>query len=244
MIHFIIPVRSRKVSKDWERVKKLCEGTLRSVYNQTSREYSVQVVCHEPPVDETNDRVTVRRVDFGIPSDKKQMMADKKKKVQVGAAEAPKEPGDYVMIVDADDRINKHLVSYVASSTTGDILFIERGYVWPYRRTCWFRWGGFLETCGSSHIIRYDGSNMPNGVGDDGEYAITTPLGEIETFSGEKGLERERVPFEGACYVTGVEDNWSGVSFTEYLHKKRFVRKVIGFRFLTSSVRDMFAIRN
>jgi hypothetical protein len=242
MIHFIIPVRSRKVSKDWERVKKLCQGTLRSVYNQTNPEYCVQVVCHEPPVEDANNRVTVRSVGFGVPSDKQQMMIDKKKKVQLGAAEAPKEPGDYVMILDADDRVDRRLVEHVSEREGVDVWVIEEGYVWPYRRRFCFQWSNFHGMCGSSHLIRYDGENMPSGKDDSDDYVLMTPHGEVKAKAVKRGLRVKPIPFGAGCYVTDVEENHSGVSMTEYMHKGRFLKKLIGFRFLTSSIRDSFAI--
>jgi hypothetical protein len=242
MVHFIIPVRSRRVAKDWNNVRDLCAGTLRSVYNQTSQKHSVQLVCHEPPVEEVGDRVNVESVRFGVPSNKREMMVDKKKKVRIGAAQASKEPGDYVMILDADDRVDRRLVEYVHRQEDADVWVIHKGYVWPYGRRFCFKWDNFHGLCGSSHLIRYDGGNMPTGREDEEDYTLMTPHGKIKKKAERRGLRVESIPFEAGCYVTDVGENHSGISMVGYMHKGRFLKKVMGFRFLTSSIRESFAI--
>lgn len=242
MIHFIIPVRSSKVAKNWSKVRQLCAGTLQSAYNQTSQDYSVQLVCHEPPVEEVNDRVNIESVDFKIPSDKREMMIDKKRKVRVGAAQAPKRLGDYVMILDADDRVDRRLVEYVSSQKIADVWFIDKGYVWPYGRRFCFKWSKFHELCGSSHLIRYDGGNMPKGRDDEEDYTLMTPHGKVKKKAEQRGLRVNPIPFEAGCYITDVEENHSGISMIEYMHKGRFLKKLMRFRFLTSSIKESFAI--
>jgi hypothetical protein len=242
MVHFLIPVRSRRVAKDWNSVRSLCAGTLRSVYNQTSKKYSVQLVCHEPPVEEVGDRVNVESVRLGVPSNKREMMIDKKKKVRIGAAQASKGPGDYVMILDADDRVDRRLVEYVHRQEDTDVWVIHKGYVWPYGRRFCFKWDNFHGLCGSSHLIRYDGRNMPKDKDDEGDYTLMTPHGKIKKKAERRGLRVSSIPFEAGCYLTDVEENHSGISMVGYMHKGRFLRKVMGFRFLTSSIRKSFAI--
>jgi hypothetical protein len=244
MVHFIVPLRSPKVAKDWTKTKKLCKGAISSIEQQTSKEYSIQLVCHTAPEGFGSFKnINIVEVDFKVPSTKREMMEDKIKKVKRGSHDAQKEIGDYVMVLDADDRISNELVEYVVGEGA-DVLYIERGYVWPHGRRFCFKWSKFNRLCGSSNLVRYNGNNMPSSISGDGRYLVCQPHGEVRESAEKRGLRVKKIPFAAACYITDTEDNHSGISFVDYMHKKRFLKKVIGFRPLTSSIRSTFAISN
>jgi hypothetical protein len=49
MLAFVVPLKSRRVSKSWEYVSRLCERAVRSLCAQTSPNFKVVVVHHESP---------------------------------------------------------------------------------------------------------------------------------------------------------------------------------------------------
>lgn len=51
MIYFLIPLRSKESSNNWERVVSNFNRTLDSCFNQTNDDFKVVVVCHQitPP---------------------------------------------------------------------------------------------------------------------------------------------------------------------------------------------------
>lgn len=95
MIYFIIPLRSRAASKNWEAVSQTFKQTLDSCYNQTSSEFSIKVICHDiPSLDRVyDDRVEFIQVDTIPPnvSDIQGMMRDKEYKMYIGLQEAGRE---------------------------------------------------------------------------------------------------------------------------------------------------------
>ena len=70
MLCFIIALKSKKVSNNWETVSKLFETSLRSAYQQIDSDFKIIVVCHEMPQLQYsyNNRVEFINVDFPPPS--------------------------------------------------------------------------------------------------------------------------------------------------------------------------------
>lgn len=79
MIYFVIPLRSKAASKNWESVTRNFNRTLESCYHQTSNEFKIFVACHEiPTLDEKYDgRVSFIQVNIPAPNNFKEMMFDK-----------------------------------------------------------------------------------------------------------------------------------------------------------------------
>lgn len=242
-VHFIVPFRSPEVTKDWETTKDLLSGTLQALENQSSSRYTIQLVAHVvPECVHQYSNLNVIKVDYPIPTTKKEMMVDKGRKVRTGTGAAPKGEGDFFMVLDADDRVHYRLVQHVVQDDYSDLIYIEKGYIWPYGRHFCLKWPNFYEACGSSHLVRYDGSNIPNGVEDAKDYVFTSSHTNTKKIAERKGLNVTPLSFPGCTYITDVSDNHSGISMTKYLHKKRFLKKVFRLRPLTPSIRKSFAI--
>ncbi len=79
MLVFIIPLKSAKVSSDWQRVSALFENCVKSACNQTSNKFYVIVVCHEKPITSfQHPNLCYVQVDFPPPSmDMLQFLHDK-----------------------------------------------------------------------------------------------------------------------------------------------------------------------
>src|SRR5690242_5150281 len=115
MLRFIVPLQSPKASDKWKRVSELCNITLRSIANQTSKAFEVLLVCNEPPDGYQDlDRVIVFRCGLPVPeSNYDARMADKWKKVRAGLAYYRGRGDAFYMVVDADDRVNRSLAAFV-----------------------------------------------------------------------------------------------------------------------------------
>lgn len=168
MLAFIVPVKSKKVTADWELFSQLVERTLRSLTNQTSDEYLVIVVCHErPALHFEHPKVIFHSVEFDPPiinsenyqyrSDLRE--ADKSRKI----LEALKFPmvadSDFVMVVDSDDMISNKIAGFVASYKTSSISgwFSDSGYLYfEGAKVIWKLKKGFNQRCGTCQIFRSD----------------------------------------------------------------------------------------
>ncbi|MCM0594226.2 MAG: glycosyltransferase family A protein [Gloeotrichia echinulata DEX184] len=125
MLCFIIALKSKMVSNNWERVSKIFEASLRSAYQQIDPDFKIIVICHETPQlqGDYDERVEFINVDF--PPQSKLVteltMKDKWHKLQIGMVRAGALNTDFIMVMDADDLVNNKLSQYANSnkSTNG-----------------------------------------------------------------------------------------------------------------------------
>lgn len=256
MIHFVVPLRSPEVSSNWEQVSTLCNGTLRSLCNQTSDAFRIYLVCHTPPVRQVqHPNITTIQVNFDIPGTREEMLVDKYKKikrglVQIKASGSKSLPsGRYpVMIVDADDRVHRDVADWVDSHPEGYGWYFPKGYIYPYGQPFLFTdtilGSQFHKTCGTSAIVYCEGDDLPDTMKDDRKKLIMLRCGHniITDCMEERRTPLKPLPFPGACYVTDTGDNWSGVSWLRWKGKKKFLRQVISIRPLVSYYRKRFSL--
>lgn len=87
MIYFLIPLRSKAASKNWEEVSRVFNRTLASVYNQTDPDFRIFVACHDiPSLEKTYDaRVEFIQAETPVPTTPHEMMLDKGYKISLMA---------------------------------------------------------------------------------------------------------------------------------------------------------------
>lgn len=168
MLAFIVPVKSKKVTADWEIFSQLVERTLRSITNQTSDEYFVVVVCHErPELLFEHPKVIFQSVEFDPPpvhSGNYQYRcdlreADKSQKIMEALKIPSVADSDFVMVVDSDDMISNKIAGFVASHKTSFISgwFADSGYLYfEGEKVIWKLKKGFNQRCGTCQIIKPD----------------------------------------------------------------------------------------
>lgn len=238
MVHFIMPLRSPKVANDWDVVSKLCIKSIQSIKRQTDKSYRIHLVCNDLPHNiEITNKMRVTKKDFKIPKTKDDMMSDKGEKKKVAISTANLSIGDTVIVLDPDDRVDKSLVKYLENEAKSDVCVIKNGHVWPHNKNYIFRWSNL-----SILTFRYDGENMPRHDSDNNDYLIMRSHIEAKKIAKNSSMSTEEVPFPAYCYVTDTSDNHSGISFTSFLHKKRFLKKIIGFRFLNNKHKNKYGI--
>lgn len=166
MLTFIVPVKSKKVTKSWEYFSKLFRRTLSSICNQTSQEFRVVVVCHEKPdTNFSHPKVEFIYVDFDAPNlaeappEKHNGMReeDKSKKILKGLEYIKKYHQDYVMVADADDYISNKIVAYVEENKAKGYAgwYFDKGYL--YREGDKFislNKRNFNSLCGTCIIVK------------------------------------------------------------------------------------------
>lgn len=213
MLVFIIPLKSAKVSKSWDRVSRLLERTLQSLYNQTSSNFQVVIVCHErPTLARKYPNLEYVEVDLPIPDihDVNDKMTDQARKFWVGLHSARQFKSSHTMFVDADDCVNRNLVSFVNDHADCNGWFLSQGYEY-IDGTSWIklRKNKFEQFCGTCNIVRTDILN---------DYIADTKLSDIQDHSflqhttlpyklKAQGVELQPLPFPGAIYITNNSEN-------------------------------------
>jgi hypothetical protein len=246
---FVLALKSKAIAQDWQRVSQLFEATLRSAYQQTDADFQIIAVCHEiPTLTATYDqRLELIQVDFPPPpdsTDRQLTMQDKWNKIAVGLVRAGALNSDFVMIMDADDLVSRHLAAYANTHKAENGWIFTHGYRYQYGS----RWISVDDrfNCGTNAIvngrlIRFPTSVDPKEIAKcvvltHGHTAIAHHLAALNT-------PLRPLPFAGAVYVCAHGDNWTDFSDRHSWHGIRYaLGRLRRLRPLTRRLRQDFAM--
>lgn len=220
MLAFIIPLKSAKVSADWEKTSALFERCLKSTCSQSSNQFKTIVVCNElPKVHFHHENIDYVKVNF-LPPEKEsnpitRADTDKGRRILKGILHAQKYSPTHVMSVDADDCVSSKLANFVLmNSQDSDSWYFNTG--WKYREgehSIYFKRSGFYTMSGTSNIInnRYiDLPEKPEFNRGYGYYKFYIDHQKIKDKIQNQGFSMKALPFPGAVYVLSTGDNISG----------------------------------
>lgn len=264
-IGFIIPLKSKTVSKNWELEVALLNRTLQSVCNQTNQNFKVYVVYNQLPnitfkhpninyiefpykyvtIDEITDYDSFGK-QYYHPAFAVGIM-DKIRKVAYGCKHAKNDTCKYLMVVDSDDLIANNIVSFVQSQVINNApgWFINKGYIFKEGSSLMVRQPKNMQLLnGSTHIIRSDFYVVPNFDNlDMWPYSFFEAHGyladRIKQFYNEQILP---LPFYAVVYVVH-RNNWSGIgSLAKIDTIKKMVKQLLYFQWLSTSLKKQFGI--
>ena len=248
MLIFIMALQSPYASKDWSRVSKLCERTLRSVCAQSNAAFKVFLVCNSRPLTEfTHPALTVIEQDFPLPEEtSRSRMEDKWRKLKTGLLAARQDKPAFVMMMDADDCVHCDLADYVARNSGSVGWTFDQGYVhdegssWIHKRS------NFSDHCGSSAIIRLDPSDYPRSMSEssDNYFILANGHSTIKHFMISRGTPLHNLPFPGAVWMTNTGENDSGTRIAGWQGFGRIVERLRTARPLTNDLKSTFGIYN
>jgi hypothetical protein len=243
MLVFVIPLKSVKFSKSWERVCALFERTVKSVCNQTYSDFRVIVVCNEKPSIEF-DHPNLEYIQVDYPEAKESelintKLTDRGRKVLRGLIEAKKFNPSHAMAVDADDCISKKIAEFVKGNPSEPGWFVDKGYKYiEGKKTIYVKRNNFYRMCGSCNIIRYDLNNLPENPEYNrgyGYYKLWIDHEKVKPFMEQQGTPLSVLPFPGAIYILGTGDNIYGDT-------SRFSFPFFNRKLLSQSIRDEFGL--
>jgi hypothetical protein len=262
MLVFIIPIKSKKLSQSWKTVSVLFERCVKSICNQTVKDFQVIVVCNEKPeIEFTHPQITYIERDFPmINTDWKTKELDRTRKIVTGLIHAQKLKPSHIMFVDADDCVSNRLAEFVARNSQFNGWYLKKGYMYQDgNKSMQIMRKGFHNYCGTSNIIRYDLFNLPENFdeseclkerADDNEYIkhifdCYRHRDIIKTLT-HKGAEIEPLNFPGGVYIRNKENIYFGVDDQgrKISLKSRLLRMkaVLDSRWLTKSLRNEFGL--
>lgn len=251
---FIIPIKSSRVSKSWSLVSKLFERSIKSICNQTSDRFRVIVICQEKPeINFYHPYITYIQVDFPLPKQQLQDLAlqekvdwrgieacskeiDKGRKILTGLAYAEQFAPSHIMIVDADDCINKNIAKFVVENSNCNGWYLKKGYLYHEQsKFMHIKFKDFNQTCGSSTIVKY---KLINLMFDHYEY-------KHQKVVLANGIDLKPLPFMGCIYSVGNKENFfQTIERQNKIYKKHgillTIKNVFRYRFLTESIRNDF----
>lgn len=219
MLTFIIPLKSAKVAKDWNRTSALFERCLKSTCNQTSDAFRTVVVCNElPEITFRHNHVSYVTVDF-LPPEKEthhiaRGLTDKGRRVLKGIMYAQQFSPTHVMVVDADDCVSNRLASFVSQHPDQNGWYLNSG--WKYQEGdshVYIKYRQFYTMSGTANIVHVKHLDLPEHPEYNrgyGYYKFYIDHQKTKRFMAERHAPMQPLPFPGAVYILATGDNMSG----------------------------------
>ncbi len=243
MLGFVIPLKSRQVSRDWRHVSRLLERTLRSVCAQTHPGFHVVVACHEiPELDFRHPQIDFLPVGCDPPGlDVKARRRDKSLKLYQGLQRIRESDPTHVMVVDAADLVSRRLASHVTDHPGANGWFFRSGYICAsgmpalhVERRRFHHW------CGSGHILKVENIELPDAA----ERRWRLAHRWVVIRQRARGTPLRPLPFPGAIYNVSHGENlndWAPILWPKnpFLH---LTRRLLYHRQTTPEIRDEFGL--
>ncbi len=168
MLVFVIPLRNPETAQSWERCNALCQQTVRSALAQTDSNVRVIVTCKDFTPDGDDDRLIVLRQPFPTPARTwEDQHRDKYRKIAHALVTARRFAPCYVMKLDADDLVSRHLSAAVHAAGHQPGYYLPLGYLWSEGSRVVRPVDNFHHYCGSSNVIWCQANDLPSSVDDD-----------------------------------------------------------------------------
>ena len=264
MIGFIVPITPKKYSKDWHFANLMLERTVKSICNQTSRNFKLIIVYNDKPKIEFIDpnihyvpyscpEITISQIeDFDFMSqwftvEFAERMMDKSRKITVGCQVAKELGCNYLMAIDSDDMISNKIAQYVNENADSKVAGwrVSNGYLYNEGSYFVVKNNQIWAMNGSTHIIRADLVPIPDFSTDFKllsynlfqQHAYTCQR--IQDWNAEKLME---LPFSGTVYLIHP-NNYSQVDKILSANRIKKLIKLLWYgAFLTKRIKEEFAI--
>jgi hypothetical protein len=213
---FCIPVLPKAKASNWDDVVALFNGTLRSLQNQTSKDFSVVVGCHDrPELHGAYDfPVTFLQARWPVLPPEAGPYKDKGWKRELLAAEVKRRGGGYFMMLDADDLLHRDFVAHVLREKAPHGYIVEEGYGLDHRNRSVAEIPGawpkpFHFYCGSCAVLALGPEELPEGVRrtPDGIFSRLKSHVHWKQVMLDAGRPLAPFPFRAAAYVLNHGEN-------------------------------------
>lgn len=212
-IYFGMPLKSRAVAKDWNRVSMVLDNTLRSIFAQTMPDIEVLIACHEQPVTSFDAHPGLHKlvIEDAPPDshDNEGQGRDKQVKIRRLIEEVCRRGGGYLVLMDADDLVSCRLAEFIHTTNNRRGYTIRSGYILNLGRRHFQYVDNFARHCGSCavfYLTPEDLAFVPGGMAQG--IFLTTHFG-YEAISKKLGRPMDAVPFPAMMYIRHHGENLS-----------------------------------
>jgi hypothetical protein len=263
MIGFVVPVKPKNVSKDWDYDNLLLERTARSICAQTDDHFRLVIVYNDLPdiiynhpniifahypfpfvgVDEIEDLDYVLKYHSREYAEK---MMDKGKKIHFGCKKAIEAGCDYMMGIDSDDLISNKIAAFVHKHAANNKAGwrIKKGFIYEEDTNILIKKYDIQNINGGTHIIRKDLITIPDFTSNlFWNYNLFEAHGytyfRIRDFHNEL---LEDYPSFGMIYIVH-KNNYSNIlELTKAITLKNIVKKILRGKFLSGNIRREYQL--
>ena len=270
MLIFVIPLKAKGASSDWEGCVVRFKQTVQSCYQQTNPNFRILISCDEKiDLGFEDDRIEfLVSDDIPLPKSWEEKVRNKSWKQLVAAVRIKeilrkqKDPkhGIYVMPVDADDLVSSRLAQYAEDHPNENGFVSKYGYVWHEGQMYVQRYKDMHRYCGSCNVIKMYLEDLPDMIpvetercydpvvcrGLNSRYIIRKDHGKVVDIYAAKGKSFLICPFVTTIYRLSTGDNISSevVTVGKGIHLGVWLRKINPFDkcFLGKAIRKDFGI--
>lgn len=269
MIQFaiIIPFRPKAESVDWEKECLLLQQTILSLLQQTYRGIHLYVIHNETPLFQVADErvryevfpyghqryheMPNNEVLLGLFRSEKLVVRrwDKARKLCYGSLLAKDGKADYIMAMDADDRLSKYFFERLSQSADGERCagwYMHSGYLYKEGSNYLVRIPKLMRLFnGSTHVLHKSIVRIPDFSSVDWQdYNLFTDHGWIkDRVKKEYGAELQMVTYPALIYVVHGS-NISQVNGEFGFSFRKLVKRLLRSVRLTSLLREEFFLRS
>jgi len=253
MFYFLIPLRSKESSKDWNIISKLFNNTITSVCNQIDPDFKIIIAYHDlPEIDNVcKKHLELIKVPYPSPENYDQQMLDKYYKKRFMMERVRAYGGGYVMFMDADDLISNRITEYINKDDNRQGYYINKGYEYNLDTSTLKIAPKFHKLCGSSYIIYYRKDELPHKAeflgysfkNDDREkkYLFDYSHNIWNSLACKQSKYLKPIPFKGAIYVINTGDNHSQLT-GNVSNKRKIFRKLTLGRNVNQKIGQEFSL--
>jgi len=261
MIGFVVPIKPKAVSKNWDYDNLLLERTVKSICAQTDQDFKLIIVYNDQPkINFSHPNLInihypfppvaaneIEDLDYVLKYYKKEYaekMLDKGKKIYYGCKIAIEAGCNYLMGIDSDDLISNKLAEFVnkyaKSNKPG--WRIKKGFIYEENARLLVKKLDIQNINGSTHIIRKDLVTIPDFSSNlFWNYNLFEAHG--YTYDRIKDFHNELLedyPFFGMIYIVH-KNNYSNIlKLTQKISLKNIVKKILRGKFLSNSIRKEY----
>ena len=264
IVTFIIPFASRAFAKDWFLSCIHLKQTILSLLNSADSRLAIVVVGNNHPGNSfpSDDRVhfitTPLCGQLAKQRDTTTMAKDQISKMEIGWEYVKKHlPSRYVMRMDSDDLLSRHVVGFLATES-GPGYRISDGWIWNDGESLFIeKTEKFDVLCGSSNIFRFDVAEKKFNLQDvcspipDYMLAVRTNMNfslisnRFHQYAGNAmallNMDIAQVPFKAAVYRVG-NVNSEMQRMVKFHSCRQFLGRIRKLRIISQSLKKEFAL--
>jgi hypothetical protein len=235
---FLIPLKGRLLSRNWDNVVAKLRETVRSLMAQSEPAFRVVIACQDEPDIGVRGDARFEWLRTDVEQDPTAYHGDKRAKILAMGTMLRKAGGDdfYGMLLDGDDLVHKDMVKHVLAGDNRNGYVLYTGYIYDYQSA---RMNivqppsrQFYHICGSSCAAYYTADDLKRAPDAKASYfALVTQQSYVEIVSNERGRTLEPLPFPAMVYRMNHDES---IQF-----KKRGLKRQGGFPMDAEAAADM-----
>jgi len=240
MLYFIVPLRSRKSSLNWDKVVHDFNLTLKSIMNQLDPYFRVVVACTDIPDYPADERlqIIVVPVNYQGIGD---AMRDKGNKMRAMCAHIRAQGGGYIMPVDADDLISNRISALVNQAKSKAGYIAGTGYEYDDKSKRIRLMPKFYNLCGTCCVMHFTAEELPENMEDKRYYTILAGHTHWKSEFEKKNTPLQPFPFKPVVYRINTGENDS-IRTNNIGFKRKVIRFVWRGFPVSKKIREEFSL--